>query len=491
MKNPLEITKRIVLSSITWAVYKENVSRNELNSFKRFISAIPTDDILDKIEKIYHCTNSLAQNLLNDFKKVVGNVIDGDTLNDEILSSAISMNSEFQKKAKALVRSEWEKENEHDLSKAQNNLDTLNAEINSVVTKLSEAKESLSKIQEEEKQLTDIIAKKQKLAEDVELAVAERIQKARENVADFIASMSFVGGKLNQSSVVEIPSVVEASFRSGKVQYRILSASDVDNNSLEDHHSWTDVINTAEIELGEAGVAERYSGILAAFLCAAYIEKQPILIVGPNAVDIAQAFSVAVSCHKYGTLCCDGSYDSQMIEKIGACGEKIVVINNLFTSGWVNRLPEILSQKHIFYIATHPFTEDIQVEPKSLYGFMLPFFTELFVDNRASGMYFGGYFTDDFSTDFVKKVEHRELKFLSKITLSSLVRKQINRLVDTVHCISPREIKTEEVFWFAILPIAYAILETNELMEVVDQQKEEIISASLKRDLRNVLGEKL
>lgn len=31
---------------------------------------------------------------------------------------------------------------------------------------------------------------------------------------------------------------------------------------------------------------------------------------------------------------------------------------------------------------THPYVEDIQVEPKSLYGFMLPLFTEFLVDKK-------------------------------------------------------------------------------------------------------------
>ena len=48
---------------------------------------------------------------------------------------------------------------------------------------------------------------------------------------------------------------------------------------------------------------------------------------------------------------------------------------------------EILSQKDIFYVATHPYAEDIQVEPKNLYGFMLPLFTEFFVDEIATGKY--------------------------------------------------------------------------------------------------------
>ena len=124
------------------------------------------------------------------------------------------------------------------------------------------------------------------------------------------------------------------------------------------------------------GVAEKYRSSLAAFLCAAYIEKQPIFLVGPNAIDIVQAFSAAITGHKYGMLCCEGGYCNQVITEIGTDGEDIVIINNLLASGWMNRLPEILSQKDIFYVATHPYAEDIQVEPKSLYGFMLPLFTE-------------------------------------------------------------------------------------------------------------------
>ena len=73
-------------------------------------------------------------------------------------------------------------------------------------------------------------------------------------------------------------------------------------DELEAHHSWADVINTAVFELAEAGVAEQYRSGLAAFLCAAYIEKQPLLLVGPNAIDIAQAFCAAVTAHKHGTL---------------------------------------------------------------------------------------------------------------------------------------------------------------------------------------------
>ena len=170
-------------------------------------------------------------------------------------------------------------------------------------------------------------------------------------------------------------------------------------------------------------------------------------------------------------LCCEGSYSSQVIAEIGADGEDIVIINNLLASGWMNRLPEILSQKDIFYVATHPYAEDIQVEPKSLYGFMLPLFTEFFVDKKASGKYYGGYFAEDFKTYSAPKGTRKDLRFLSKLKIGSLVRNRINRLVATMHGIHTA-ITVDEEFLFAALPIAYASLEMHELTEAIaDPQK--------------------
>lgn len=82
-------------------------------------------------------------------------------------------------------------------------------ELESASASLSEAQSEFNKIKRKEKHLDDIIVEKEKLAENVEKAVADRIQKARENVADFIANMSFIGGKQEQAAVpiaLEVPS---------------------------------------------------------------------------------------------------------------------------------------------------------------------------------------------------------------------------------------------------------------------------------------------
>lgn len=489
LKNPLDIVKNIVFSSLSWATYKtRGFIRAEYRTFKDFIGAIPVEDITCKLETVCRCSNSAAKNLLNEFLDVVWKYVNGDSLEDEIILSAISANTKLQERTKELIRTDWETENKSLLAEAQKELDSLDAKLKSVTASLTEAQESFKKTKSEEEHLAGIIAEKEKLAENVETAIAERIQKARENAADFIANMAFVSGQPIQVSVTETPVAIEASSKSVIASYHTFPAFE-NLTDLEAHHSWADVINTAAFELGEAGVAEKFRSSLAAFLCAAYIEKQPIVLVGPNAIDIVQAFSATVTGYKHGMLCCEGSYSNQVITEIGADGEDIVIINNLLASGWMNRLPEILSQKDIFYVVTHPYAEDIQVEPKSLYGFMLPLFTEFFVDKKATGKYYGGYFADDFKPYSASKGTRKELRILSKFTLSSLVRNRINSLVSTMYGIYSATTVDDE-FLFAVLPIAYASLAINELTDAIaDSQKGIAISANLKRDLQYVLGE--
>ena len=489
LKSPLDIVKNIVFSSLSWNAYKTRaVTRAEYRTFKDFIGAIPVDDITRKIGTACHCSIPAAKELLDEFLNIVWKYVDGDSLEDEIIHSAISANVELQEKAKSLIRKEWEAENESLLSEAQEKLDSLHAELKSATEDLSRAQESLNKTKAEDERLAGIIAEKERLAADVEKAVAVRIQKARGNAADFIASMAFVSGQQMPVGCAESPAKIEVSSKSDMDTYRI--CPEYDNlDDLEVHHSWTDVVNTSVFELAEAGVAEQYRSGLAAFLCAAYIKKQPLLLVGPNAIDIIQAFSAAVTAHKHGVLCCEGGYAHQAVEKIGADGESIVIINNFLASGWINRLPEILYKKDVFYVFTHPYAEDIQVEPKSLYGFMLPLFTEFLVDKKATGKYYGGYFSDDFKSYSPEKGAHKELSVLSKFALSSLVRSKISSVAATMHGIYPHATADDD-FLFCVFPIAYASMAVNELTEVIaDSQKGIAISASLKRDLQYVLGE--
>ena len=493
LKSRLEIVKNIVLSSVSWDVYKtRNIAYVQYQAFRYFIEAIPVDDVTLKIVSACHCSLATAKELLDEFLRTVDKYVDGDSIEDEIVSSAVAANKTLQEKAKNLVRQDWEAENAKLLSDAKGQLEALRAEQESAAGELRSAQESLDKAKAEEARLADSIAAKESLAAEVEQAVATRIQKARENAADFIAEMAFAGMPAVQSlPQMQIVGTAVPGFAASSAETYLVCPENRDE--LDEHLSWDEVIDEVADELiNNAGVAQKYGQGLAAFLCAAYIKKQPLLLVGPNAIDIIEAFSATVCAHKHGVLCCEGSYDRQAVEKIGAAGESIVLINNLLASGWINRLPEILARKDIFYVATHPYAADIQVEPGSLYGFMLPLFTEFLVNQPARGEYLGGYLAEDLKEDIKKRLEKessKQLPILSEFVPSPLVRTRINRLAAMMHDICPNA-KADDDFMFCVLPIAYASMAVNKLTEkMADLQRGIVISKNLKGDLKFVLGD--
>lgn len=99
LKSPLDIVKSIVLSSISWNAYKaREVTRAEYRMFKDFIGAIPVDDVTYKIEIAFHCSHPAAEDLLNKFLNAVWKYVDGDSIEDDVVRSAISANTDLQEK---------------------------------------------------------------------------------------------------------------------------------------------------------------------------------------------------------------------------------------------------------------------------------------------------------------------------------------------------------------------------------------------------------
>lgn len=479
LKTTFEVVKGLVFSSLSWSFCKEKgLARSEYNQLKHFISELPADNLLSKIQSQCHCSQAEAENLLKDFLSKVGECIDKNTFQDEVILSAIATNKEFEERTKTLIRTDWEHENKTLINTKQNELNSLNAQLTSLTSDLNKAHDALEKSKQEKTRLTNTIAQKEKLATEVETMVAKKIQAAKENAADFIATMAFVDGQQTKAS----------SSTFSVDQYQVISKS-YNLEYLEAHQSWLDVIDTTSLELSEAGVADSYSYALATFLCAAYIKKQPLLLVGPNANDIIEAFCASISCWEYGVLSCQGLYTNELIKKINLENKPILVIKNMIGSDWMNHLPEILSNKDTFYIATHPYPEDVQVEPKSLYGFMLPLFTEFFVESDPSHAYRGGYFTEDFEEYAFENKLPPHLKSLSKLQLSPLVQRKIEDLVAIMHDIYPSiEKKTE--FLFVLLPVASGLLRIDKLQDkILEIQKNISSSSNLDSLLNSLLGE--
>ena len=290
------------------------------------------------------------------------------------------------------------------------------------------------------------------------------------------------------------PSSVNAvSMDSRAVDYRLLDCQGK-IKAMQERDSLVGIIRVLKSNLKRSGVSEHYAEGLAKYLIAAYMHKQPLILVGPNSLDIIEAFAAAVCHQTYACLTCDDNYSAQIHNLLGAHQERLVVLNNLISSAYIGHLEEILSHKDLFFIATHPYKEDLQVEPNSLYGFMLPIFTEFLVSESASGMYTGISMTNEASLFKLRELEDDyAVSKLNSFASSPLVLNKVNTLFARMADLMEEDedecgYKDIEVV-LALLPLAYAQMKINKLEDAIEDPMAPLkISPELTHELQFIFG---
>lgn len=288
-------------------------------------------------------------------------------------------------------------------------------------------------------------------------------------------------------------SVAAVSVNSRAVDYRLLDCQGK-IKAMQERDSLVGIIRVLKSNLKRSGVSEHYAEGLAKYLIAAYMHKQPLILVGPNSLDIIEAFAAAVCHQTYTCLTCDDNYSAQIHNLLGAHQERLVVLNNLISSAYIGHLEEILSHKDLFFIATHPYKEDLQVEPKSLYGFMLPIFTEFLVSESASGMYTGISMTNEASLFKLGDLEDDyAVSKLNSFAPSPLVLNKVNTLFARMADLMEEDedecgYKDIEVV-LALLPLAYAQMKINKLEDAIEDPMAPLkISPELTHELQFIFG---
>lgn len=288
-------------------------------------------------------------------------------------------------------------------------------------------------------------------------------------------------------------SVAAVSMDSRAVDYLLLDCQGK-IKAMQERDSLVGIIRVLKSNLKRSGVSEHYAEGLAKYLIAAYMHKQPLILVGPNSLDIIEAFAAAVCHQTYACLTCDDNYSAQIHNLLGAHHERLVVLNNLISSAYIGHLEEILSHKDLFFIATHPYKEDLQVEPKSLYGFMLPIFTEFLVSESASGMYTGISMTNEASLFKLSELEDDyAVSKLNSFAPSPLVLNKVNTLFARMADLMEEDedecgYKDFEVV-LALLPLAYAQMKINKLEDAIEDPMAPLkISPELTHELQFIFG---
>lgn len=214
VKDPIEIVKEVILSRTTWNVYKQaGGTRTEWKLVRDFLSQIDISSVIEEISATCLCSDEEAEIYYKDFISKIDQYIDGGAIEDSIVSAVISKDPALQSRCKTLLTDEWRSENAALFEDARKELAEIQEQTQGQ-RKEYEAQTSLlmketQRLQDQQAALSaqieealGVLKNKEKMAEDVERSVQERIHKAQQDAADFIAAMAFVS-PVSKATVID------------------------------------------------------------------------------------------------------------------------------------------------------------------------------------------------------------------------------------------------------------------------------------------------
>lgn len=245
--------------------------------------------------KVYYSINIDSSNttikITDTLKIEEKECMDPNLQSDDDLLSVISTNTTLMKRCKDLITDDWQEENRQKIDEADRSIQEKTEQIEALSAKISTIENNIDNLTKTKERIEQEIHEKEKLAVDVRKNVDIIITKAQEHAAEFIASMAFV------NTIGNAPAAVEKGSSSC-----FISGTTILSEQAEEYGDWKDLIDNLSDNLEKAGVCSKHSKSFAAFLFSAYLNQLPLLLAGPNAMEIADAFSVTINGNTAGTL---------------------------------------------------------------------------------------------------------------------------------------------------------------------------------------------
>lgn len=193
IRDPYEAVKSLIISRITNAALREyELSKKEIQRCRSFLKAIPTQTIIQELTLAYNCSKETAQEYIDDFISLADTYLSSADLDTTIISRTIQANAELLDLCKQQLTDEWKVENAKQLAEAESKLNDVLLSVESKQNEINQLAVDKDRLYAEMEQLQSTLGQREQLASEVEAKISLQIEKAKQNVADFISNMAFV-----------------------------------------------------------------------------------------------------------------------------------------------------------------------------------------------------------------------------------------------------------------------------------------------------------
>ncbi len=455
--------KQLLLSNMTWPVFKaKGITRSDWQKMKEFLDAIPKDSILDKLAQTYAMTIDEAQARVDSFLHNVEKYLTAEDVNAETMVSMIECHSGLREKSIAAGEKQWKLTHTEQIEEAESQLETIRKSISAAEDDKIHLLMEIEAAQEKLDQLRAEIVRNEALGRDTVDATRRKIADAQKNMAGFIAELSAFmpfGSFSHSDTAIDSQYIHPADRRYSEDDFEM-----ADN--------WNSEYNVIFQNLSSAlRIDSEICAMLSAFLYSAYLHKEPLLIAGPGGTQIADILSVSLSGKESGKLLLGNNADYGLSDKLSMSEERIIAIRNMFGKGWSDDYPSSIAMMDKQILWTHPFVEDLQIEPKGLYNYMLPIFSECFIGAFDSCEPIPGKRSEDFKGFIPGKPKPLRIPAIRKLGLSRWLLNRLERILSDAKAILSNPAKERDLdVLFGLLPLSVLTGRTDILQEYIESE---------------------
>lgn len=450
-KDALAVVKDRILfhQKMTWPSFRDFTARtnNELKVFKEFLKYVTGKDLYQEIADDIGCSLETAQKYVEDFIANANEYLDGTEIDTDILSKLIEANDTLRTKYTQQVEERWTQESKEKIERANKELQQVKQDQKNCTRTLDETKHQIELAKKHLAELQGTIQENERIAQDSYRLVQDKLTSAKANVAEFLAKMSLY-----------MP--ISANGTNNSPKSAIIHHGDGLDEAVVD---LVDDYNIVIAELADnlsscAGITKERSHHLhmARFLYATHLRHQSLLLAGLNSEEIAQTLSATIYGRYADVLVCTEDYDEKASTE-AMQGEGILLVRNPFCGDWLQNLLRDMatSQKQIIFC--HPYTEDLSIEPESLFQYLIPVFTTDFVEHQAEIVDATGTILAPDGKAFVPSTKPGLRRdWLDSLKISSMMQKKIQGILSDVAVMAEADDMNNATaaFEYTLLPYA-------------------------------------
>ena len=167
--------------------------------------------------------------------------------------------------------------------------------------------------------------------------------------------------------------------------------------------------------------------------------------------------------------------------------DQIIKIQNPFSAEWVSHIIEMSTEADKFCIPVHPFIEDVVIEPKGITNYFYPVMTEMLTSDIPNGEFLYGHRNEGYQDYQHTASKGKKVGILKDMRMSMMVYNRINGVMNDLHKMLDGDSIDYDVL-YAILPYAYMTMQTEKLLDAVNNKKL-AVSKDLADELNRLFGD--